>query len=248
MPNKTATHNNLTCVFNEADHTYRIQETGVLLTSVTTLLKKFTPPFDVPIMAQRMVDKKKVAYVGMTVDDIIQRWQEKAKLAAYEGTLVHNYAELWPETKGFGFHPRTYRVLLMSKQIDKIFPKLLRRFKIVEAEKIVFSPAMGIAGQIDLLLADDKTGEGVIIDWKTNSKISDESEAFGTMLASLEHLKNCDVVKYGLQLGLYEKILNDENYYPEFRGYRKTLIHVREMFGRVIKVKNYTKEIECLML
>lgn len=248
MPDKKAIHNNLTCVFNEADHTYRIEETGDLLTSVTTIIKKYTPPFDAPVMAQRMVNKKRAVYVGMTADEIIQQWQEKAKLSAYEGTLTHSYAEQWPEKKGFGFHPRTYRVLLMTKQIDKIFPKLLKRFRIVEAEKIVFSPAMGIAGQIDLLLADDKTEDGIIIDWKTNSKVTDESGAFGTMLDPLKNLKHCDVVKYGLQLGLYEKILKDENYYPEFRGYRKVIIHIRETFGRIIKVKDYIKEIECLML
>jgi len=248
MPDKTAIHNNLTCVFNEADHTYKILETGDLLTSVTTVVKRYTPPFNAPIMAQRMVDKKKAAYVGMTADEIIQQWQEKAKLAAHEGTLAHAYAEQWPETQGYGFYPQTYRVLLMSQQIDKILPKLLRRFRIVEAEKLIFSPSMGVGGQIDLLMADDRTKEGIILDWKFTSTISDESGAFGTMLAPLEHLKHCDVVKYGLQLGLYEKILNDENYYPEFIGYRKTLIHIREMFGRVIKVKNYTKEIKYLML
>ena len=244
---KTAIHNNLTCIFDEADHTYRIKETGDLLSSVTTVIKRYTPPFNALAMAKRMVDRKKAAYIGMTVDEIIQQWEEKAKLSAYEGTLVHNYAERWPTKKGYGFNPRTYRVLLISKQIKKIFPKLLNRFRFVETEKIVFSPSLGIAGQIDLLMADDKTKEGIIIDWKTNNKISDESGAFGMMLAPLEHLKNCDVVKYGLQLGLYEKILNDEKYYPEFSGYRKTLIHVREMFGRVIKVKDYTKEIKCLM-
>jgi ATP-dependent exoDNAse (exonuclease V) beta subunit len=106
---------------------------------------------------------------------------------------------------------------------------------------------MGIAGQIDLLMADDSAKQGIIIDWKTNSKITDEEGAFGTMLEPIKHLKNCDTVKYGLQLGLYEKMLIDEKYYPEFKGYRKALVHVRESFGKVVKVDDYNEEIERML-
>ena len=245
---KTATHNGLTCVFTEADHSYRIQETGDLLTSVTTVVKRYTPPFDTPAMAQQMVDKKKPKYAGMTIDEIQYQWKEKAALSSMEGTELHALCERWPEKGCWGWHPKTYRLLRMGKQVDKLFPKLLERFRMVAAEQIVFSPSMGIAGQIDRLMADDAAQQGIIIDWKTNDKITDEEGAFGNMLEPIEHLKKCDVVKYGLQLGLYEKILVDEKYYPEFKGYRKALVHVKESFGKVVKVDDYNEEIECLML
>ncbi len=245
--NKTTTHNGLTCIFTEADHSYRIKETGDLLTSVTTIIKQFEPSFDSHAMAQQMIDKKKPAYIGMTLEEIIELWKNKASHSAFEGTLLHSYAELWPETKGYGFHPKTPRVLSMCKQVDKLFPKLLKRFRIVAAEQIVFSPSMGLAGQIDLLMADNTTGEGIIIDWKTNSKITDEEGAFGNMLEPIEHLKDADTIKYGLQLGLYEKILIDEKYYPEFKGYRKALVHVKESFGKVVKVGNYAEEVKELI-
>ena len=248
MPDKSANHNNLTCDFDEQDHIYTIRETGQVLTSVTTVVKRYTPSFDAPKMAQQMIDKQKPKYAGMTVDEIQYQWKEKAALSSMEGTLLHEYLEQWPEKKGYGFNPRIYRVLQMSKQVDKLFPKLLERFRMVAAEKIVFSPSMGIAGQIDLLMVDDSAKQGIIIDWKTNSKITDEEGAFGTMLEPIEHLKNCDTVKYGLQLGLYEKILIDAKYYPEFKGYRKALVHVRESFGKVVKVNDYEEELECLML
>jgi len=248
MPDKTASYNGLTCDFDDNNHIYTIRETGQVLTSVTTLIKRYTPPFDAPVIAQQMVDKKKPKYVGMTAPEIRNQWKEKADLSSYEGTLVHEYLERWPEKKGWGFHPRTYRVLLMCKQVDKLFPKLLERFRIVEAEKIVFSARLGLAGQVDLLMVDDATGEGIILDWKTNQKITDNESSFGNMLEPIDHLKHCDVVKYGLQLGLYEKILVDEDYYSEFKGYRKTIVHVKEAYGKVVKVDNYTEEIECLML
>lgn len=240
---KTAIHNNLTCIFDEEPHTYTIKETGQVLTSVTTLIKQFTPPFDSQAVAQRMIDEKKPAYTGMTLEEIIQSWKGKTSHATLEGTLLHSYAELWPKTKGYGFHPKTPRVLSMCKQIDKLFPKLLKRFRLVEAEKIVFSQSLGLAGQIDLLMADDTTGEGIIIDWKTNGKtLTDNESAFGKMLSPVDHLANCDVVRYGLQLALYEKILTDEGYCPELKGYRKALVHIREGYGKIIKIDNYKIE------
>jgi len=245
---KTAHHNGLTCDFDDENHTYTIRETGQRLISVTSKIRECTPPFDAPAMAQQMVDKKKPKYSGMTVDEIQYQWKEKADLSSYEGTLLHDYLELWPATKGYGFHPKTYRVLLLSKQVDNMFPKLLERFRLVEAEKIIFSPSMGLAGQADLIMADDAAQQGIILDWKTNEKITDEAGAFGNMLPPIEHLTDADVVKYGLQLGLYEKMLVDEKFYPEFKGYRKSLIHIREMAGKVVKVADYTEEIKCLIL
>ena len=247
MPDKSATHNNLTCDFDEQDHTYTVRETGQVLTSITTVVKRYTPPFDAPFMAKQMVDKKKPKYSGMTVDEIQQQWKEKADLSSMEGTELHALLERWPENGCWGWLPKTYRLLKMGKQVDKLFPKLLERFRMVAAEQIVFSPSMGIAGQIDLLMADDSAKQGIIIDWKTNSKITDEEGAFGTMLEPIKHLKNCDTVKYGLQLGLYEKMLIDEKYYPEFKGYRKALVHVRESFGKVVKVDDYENEIERIL-
>ena len=137
----------------------------------------------------------------------------------------------------------------MCEQVDRLFPKLLKRFRIIEAEKIVFSASLGLAGQIDLVMADDAAQQGIIIDWKTNGKVLTDSEsAFGKMLSPIDHLANCDVVRYGLQLALYEKILTDEEYYPEFKGYRKALVHVREAYGKIVKVDNYKDEIECLLI
>ena len=145
---KSTSHNGLTCLFDSEKHIYTVKETGRRLESVTTLIKHYTPPFDAPAMAQQMVDKKKPAYAGMTADEIQYQWREKADLASMEGTALHSYLEQWPEKKGFGFVPPTYRVLMMGKQVDKMFPKLLERFKLIAAEQIVFSAELGLAGQV----------------------------------------------------------------------------------------------------
>jgi len=247
MSDKSATHNGLTCLFDPKKYIYTVKETGQRLTSVTSTIRRYTPPFDAPAMAQKMVDNKNKKYLGMTVDEIMYQWKEKAEMSSREGTLLHEYCEQWPEKQGYGFNPETYRVLLMTKQVDKMFPKLLERFRVVEAEKIIFSPTMGLAGQIDLVMYDPKASQGILLDFKTNAKITDDAGAFGNMLSPIEHLTDADTVKYGLQLGLYEKMLVDEGYYPEFSGYRKSLIHIREMAGKVVKIADYTEEIERLI-
>jgi len=245
---KSATHNGPTCLFDTDEHIYTIKETGQRLTSVTSIIRRYTPPFDAPAMAQRMVDKKKPKYAGMSSDEIQYQWREKAELASMEGTALHKYLERWPTTKGFGFVPPTYRVLMMCKQVDKLMPKLLDRFRLVAAEQIIFSARLGLAGQVDLIMADDAAQQGIILDWKSNAKMTDETSAFGNLLAPIDHLKDCDTVEYGLQLALYEKILVDEGYFPEFTGYRKSLIHIGGASGKVVKVDDYRDDVERLML
>ena len=73
---KSATHNGLTCLFDSDDHIYTIKETGQRLTSVTSLIKQYTPPFDAPAMAQQMVDNKNPKYIGMTAEEIQYQWKE----------------------------------------------------------------------------------------------------------------------------------------------------------------------------
>jgi hypothetical protein len=101
---KSSYHNGLTCLFDSDSHIYTIKETGQILISVTTLIKRYTPLFNAPLMAQQMIDKKKPAYAGMTVDEIQYQWKEKAELSSREGTLLHEYLEQWPEKKGYGFN------------------------------------------------------------------------------------------------------------------------------------------------
>ncbi len=245
---KSATHNGLTCDFNDYNHTYKIRETGQVLTSVTTIIKQYTPLFDAPAMAQRMVDTKKPAYAGMNAIEIQEQWKSKAKVSSEEGTAVHDYLENWIFINGDDCYIRSDRVDILCKQVDKMFPKLLERFSVVETEKIVFSSSLGWAGQVDMLMSDDQAHDLILIDWKTNAKITDETSAFGNLLGPLKHLKNADVVKYGLQLGIYEKILECEDYYPGFNGYRKALIHLREIGGKVVKVKDYRKEIKKMVM
>ena len=245
---KSATHNGLTCLFDDKKHIYTIKETGKRLTSVTSIIRNYTPAFDAFAMSEKMVETKNKKYIGMDSEQIRQQWTEKGQLAAEEGTLLHSYLEKWPVTGGYGFNPVTPRVLAMCKQVDRLYVKLLERFDFIESEKLIFSKKLGIAGQVDLLMFDKATNEIIVLDLKSNSKtLTDEETSFQKMLSPIEHLGSCNINSYGLQLELYCEILKEENYYPDAVGFRKALLHVMPSITKVVKVSDYPGEVKKLL-
>jgi len=105
------------------------------------------------------------------------------------------------------------------------------------AEKIVFSPELGIAGTIDLLLFDQwsKGAEFVIVDWKQNGSLS-TSNKWDTAKPPISHLESTDLVKYALQLNLYRFILRYEGYFPQATDIRMALIHLTENGNQLIRI------------
>ena len=190
---KRALHHNRICNFSEAAHTYTIEETGERLASVTTVIKQFTPPFDAPVMAERMVKNKNEKYLGMTAGEIQKLWSDKARTASFEGTKIHAFAENFAIQGGEGFKNESHKVLKKCRQVRFVFRDVLSKLELVETEKLVFSETLGIAGQIDLMARDPKTNEYFILDYKTNARITGEDQAFGEFLPPIDHLKKCDV-------------------------------------------------------
>mgnify|MGYP003322446472 CR=1 FL=1 len=73
---------------------------------------------------------------------------------------------------------------------------------------------------------NEAIGEKIIVDWKTNKRISEES--FGNkkgILNSTQHLDDCNFIHYSLQLSFYRYIL--ENYYGLKVG-SQTLFHLKQ--------------------
>lgn len=238
---KEAKHpNGMTVVFNEEDHVYRIKETGQILTSVTTFIDRFFPHFDADKMAPRCVNKPK--YKGMTAEQIKESWEANAQRARNEGTNVHEYAEnLWAgKDKPL---PISDRCHLLFEQVDRASKKLKERGLVFsDAEKIVFSPELGLAGMIDLLLYDPLMNQFVIIDWKQNGTIS-TSNRWDTARKPISHLEATDLVKYSLQLNLYRFIFKYEGYYPLSKDIRMALLHLTENSNCPYKINLMLPEI-----
>jgi hypothetical protein len=70
---------------------------------------------------------------------------------------------------------------------------------------IVYDKESLIGGMLDILFYNVKTNEFQIWDWKTNKKLSRESDRH--LLNDLFVLEDCDLIIYSLQLALYKLII-----------------------------------------
>jgi hypothetical protein len=237
-----------TITFTEDDHRYVVDQTGETLTSVTTFIGNFFPKFDTDAIAPKCVGKPK--YKGMTVDEIKQAWADEALRGSTEGTNTHWYAECFcngdinklPE-------PQSEREGKLFKQVALAVLALEERFIFIEAEKIVFSTILGIAGTIDLLMLDPDKNDLIILDWKQNKKIS-TSNSWDNARKPIDHLEACDYSKYCLQLNTYEKILTTDGYLDiegGLNGVRKALIHLTEDNFSFLKIGDFQKEVSAML-
>lgn len=244
MTTKSATHNDLTCIFNDANHKYAIEETGQVLTSGTTLIKRFFPKFDAPAVAEKIAEER-----GTTPAELLKEWKEKGEQASYEGSMVHSYAE-YVFNDDIDLPPYAIeadRMGLLTVQLLIAIDQLeAKGFKAIEAEKIIFSSTLGVAGQIDLLLWTPKKEIG-ILDWKT-SEILTLDNPFQTGLGPLTHLEDANLIHHGLQLSLYQYILEIEDYYPEATGYKRLVVHLMEDCSKPYDCKYLESEIESMVI
>ena len=152
MPDKIATHPNkpYTIKFNEKYHTYTDNFLDRYV-SATTFIKPFFPKFDAIAVSKKCAAGTNPKYAGRDPKEIRKEWMAEGRRGSYEGDNTHLYAEgimtgipvsELPE-------PISDRCKLLFKQVDRITRWLLTRYDFVEAEKIIFSPDLKIAGQVD---------------------------------------------------------------------------------------------------
>lgn len=239
IPTKTATHpfKQIEIVFDESTHSYIDFSNGRRYISVTTFIDQFFPKFDTAGVAAKVAEKR-----GVKPEKLIDEWRAEAARGRREGTHVHNYAEALITGCDDWRAPENVREARLYRQVARAVVSLLKMFEFVAAEQIVFSPELGIAGMVDLIMADRQTGEIIILDWKQNKAIDRDSAWNEKALPPIEHLDNCDLSKYSLQLGLYYRIIRDEMYYVEsgcHTGfYRAALIHLTEDSYRPMRLRD----------
>lgn len=256
---KKAVHpNGQEIVFDEESHSYLVPVTGQTFVSATTLIDKFFPKFNADKMAICCAGKKK--YIDMIPEEVKASWEKKSRIAREEGTNVHLYAEkLAGAIRDFGFKKEfldtidlkvdalSIRCAYLFEQVWNAYEALTHKgFKVIESEKIIFSPDLGISGTIDLLMRDTNNGDIVILDWKQNESIS-RSNQWDNCRRPLCHLEASDYTKYSLQLNLYRHILKREGYFPEAPEFRMALIHLTIEKAIPIKILSMESEIEKML-
>ena len=212
-------HCNLSIKFTEADHRY-VDNEGAEYTSVTTIIKGAFLPFNAQQAAERVAKRE-----GGTVAEVLATWEMKRLASSDFGTRFHANMEATIKGQPRPNAPKTEKEIQTFKVGVETAKKLMARFGDgLQAEKIVFSPFYKIAGCIDLIAV--KGNDVFLGDWKTNEVIKKENPYQSCAVYSLQHLADCDYVKYSLQLSMYERILRSGGYIPEGASVKRMLIHI----------------------
>ena len=235
-----ATHpSGLQIRFTDHDHVYE-DARGHQYLSGTSFLKDFFSPFEADKVAGIIAEKE-----GKSPAQVKAEW----KWARDSGTRMHENCEA--QCKGLPpvHQPQNQNEYTAFVAAHNCLHELMARFKLIGAELIVFSPRYHIAGTIDLLMY---AGNGVysIFDWKKCKAIYQQGFDDARALHPISHMQDCNGVKYGLQLALYERIMRDEGYIEPDATVTRTLLHAKPMADRIecYEIQDYRSEVTEMLL
>lgn len=226
-------------IFREAEHVYETENCKDF-TSCTTFIGEYFEEFDTDTVSARYAKKH-----GMRQADVIQMWDDKKDKACHLGTRVHYYCERSME----GLE----RPIAENDDEKDLFhvgelavSRLKAKYEFVGTEQIVFSNKYKLAGMIDLLMRDPVNGDLLILDWKTNRKITTENR-WQSGLGPIKHLEDTSFNHYSLQLSLYKRLMKEEGYFDNVGDIRLGLIHLTHDKPVWIKVHALDYEIDLML-
>lgn len=227
-------------VFYNIDHTY-ILDNEEYCTSVTRFIHKLFPEFDAIAVSNKVSEK-----TGKNALELRNSWKEINLESQIFGTNIHHYAE----SLLIGRIPRRpsgEKEKAYYKQVDIFISNLLKEFDIIDIEKIIFSKKYKLAGTVDLILKNKKTGLIHIDDWKTNKEIKYDN-IFENAFEPISYIPNCNFYHYSLQLSLYKFLLLEENYYEASQLNNDSYIyHIQADRINKIKTADMNKELKLLI-
>ena len=188
--------------FEEASHTYEVR--GFPLTSVSNMIKRFVEKVDFDKIAGFVAKKE-----GVTKEEILARWEAKKDNACDLGHSVHLFGETFMvnnlvPTNGF------------EEAILKFWKSLPSYIIPFTFELKMFSKELGLAGTSDIILYNTLTEKFIIADYKTNESLIKNFKG-KTLLHPFEHLLDCPLSKYEIQLSAYQILFEQTGYEVENR-------------------------------
>lgn len=194
--------------FDEASHIYEsIGETPCKrYASVTSVVKKYFPPFDRITAAKRVSDRD-----GRSPDEIMEEWDIERDRASTVGTRFHQTMEAALLGTKPPHQPNDETEKEMFRRGWQYCQELKKREQIIGVEQILFDERYLIAGQADLITERD--GTVIIRDWKTCKAIKhDQREKAGYPLHTCWDNNH---THYTLQLGLYRQLAEDSGWFED---------------------------------
>ncbi len=195
--------------FSELGHRYTIKgKYGY--NSVTTLAHKFFEKFNPDAVIKRMMASKNwpnSPYFNMTAPEIKKQWNDKGKLAAANGTLMHEKIEDFYNGKEID---EKYKELDTWKHF-MVFHEENHEFEAYRTEWAIYDEEYKLAGSIDMVVKNPD-GTYSILDWKNSDKIEKESQYEKyCRFPGLENIPDTAYWHYTFQLNIYRFIL-EKNY------------------------------------
>lgn len=214
--------------------------------SVTSFLSNFKKPFDGDAQAEKSARNKKSKWYGMTPEEIKDAWKKEAKRATDLGTWYHNQreddlCELTTIERGGVVVPIVKPIITEGvkyapeqKLSDGIYP-----------EHLVYLKSIGLCGQSDLV--EVVNGIVHVTDYKTNKEIKDRGFTnwegiTQKMLSPVNHLDDCNLNHYNLQLSVYMYMILKHN--PKLKPGKIIIHHIifeevdKDKFGNPITALN----------
>ena len=218
-------------IFKEDGHTYEsIEEDNIDWISVTSLVGKFKPKFDKEGQAKKSAKNKNSKWYGMTVEQILQAWDNETERAINLGNFYHNQRE--SDMLDFKTIERNgTEVPIIKPLINDEGIKLAPEQKLsdgVYPEHLVYLKSVGLCGQADVVEIVD--GYININDYKTNKEIKEKGYTnwegiTSKMFKPVNHLDDCNLNHYSLQLSIYAYIIKKHN--PSLKIGKLTIQHVK---------------------
>jgi hypothetical protein len=187
---------------DEPTHIYYLDEKPISI-SGTGFLHLFFEPFDSEKAASQLAVKAKpgTKYYGKTADEILSMWNS----GTMAGTIMHkNIEDFWNglnsiteigDKERFGLFQQCYGWL---KKIG------LEPFR---TEWIIYDKDYDLAGSIDFVAKNPKTGKYWVIDWKRSNELRRNSFGGKCGLGPCADIEDCNGFHYQIQVNLYRHIL-----------------------------------------
>lgn len=224
--------------FTEENHRYTSHE-GEVYTSVTALLKKFTPPFDADywsaykalqaVLGEKGEWEKYKRKVGgwenvVTAARLDKKFPYRKQVLAKKRDILQSWEENKEDAlaKGTAFHKM--KEAAVKEKI--VYTPELREIPVVSGEDIlqianfeddglypeliVYNDEWKIAGQADWVMKQKRKVD--IKDYKTSKDIKRDSFQNSKLLYPVHHLPNANFYVYSLQLSLYARMIEAKGF------------------------------------
>jgi hypothetical protein len=221
-------------IFKADGHVYEtlnedLEKDKIKWTSVTSFVGMFKPKFDAEKQAKKSSKNKRSKWYGMTPKEILAAWDGESQRAIGLGNWYHDERE--KRLLEFSTIERDgTEVPIIKPIVDQNGIKIAPEQKLSEGvypEHFVYLKSAGLCGQADLVTIVN--GKINILDYKTNKEIKQKGFTnwegiTSKMYNPVNHLDDCNLKHYNLQLSLYAYIIKKHN--PKLKIGELTVQHV----------------------